>query len=132
MAEPIVDASIGLRGTVLGPTLEVEIVAAGVEGLYGLSFEFLFPANLLRYEDSGTGVFPSLETRETAPGQLLVGATHFGAVAGLSGGGTVAVVRFTAVANGSGNFDFSAQEAFDRFGDRITLNWAGATIQVAL
>ena len=126
------DASIGLRGTVVGATIEVEIVAAGVEGLFGLSFELLFPANLLRYEESGGGVFPSLETRETAPGQLLVGATHFGAVAGLSGGGTVAVVRFTAVANGSGNFDFSAQEAFDRFGDRIALTWAGATVQVAL
>ncbi len=131
-AEQVVDASIGLRGTVLGNSLEVEIVAAGVEGLYGLSFELLFPANLLRYEDSGAGAFPSLQTRETAPGQLLVGATHFGAVAGLSGGGTVAVVRFTAVANGSGDFDFAAQEAFDRFGDRITLNWAGATVQVAL
>ena len=129
---PVGDPSIGLRGTVAGATIEVEIVAAGVEGLFGLSFELLFPANLLRYEDSGAGVFPSLEIREAGPGRLLVGATHFGAVAGLSGGGTVAVVRFTAVANGSGNFDFSAQEAFDRFGDRIALNWAGATVQVAL
>ncbi len=129
---PVGDTSIGLRGAVVGTSLEVEVVAAGVEGLYGLSFELLFPANLLRYEDSGDGAFPSLETRETAPGQLLVGATHFGAVAGLNGSGTVAVVRFTAVANGSGSFDFAAQEAFDRFGDRITLNWAGATVQVDL
>ena len=129
---PVGDTSIGLRGAVLGATLEVEILAAGVEGLYGLGFELLFPGNLLRYEESGGGAFPSLETRETAPGQLLVGATHLGAVAGLNGSGTVAVVRFTAIANGSGSFDFSAQEAFDRFGDRITLNWVGATVEVDL
>ena len=129
---PVGDTSIGLRGSVSGTSLEVEIVAAGVEGLYGLSFELLFPANLLRYEDSGTGVFPSLETREAGPGRLLVGATHLGAVAGLDGSGTVAVVRFTAVANGSGTFDFSTQEAFDGFGDQITLNWAGATVAIDL
>ncbi len=131
-AAQVADGSIGLRGMVSGTTLEVEIHAAGVEGLYGLGFELLFPANLLRYEESGRGVFPSLEILETAPGQLLVGATHLGAVAGLNGSGAIAVVRFTAVANGSGSFDFSAREAFDSFGDRIALNWAGATVQVAL
>ena len=91
---PVGDTSIGLRGSVSGTSLEVEIYAAGVEGLYGLSFELLFPANLLRYEDSGTGVFPSLQTREAGPGRLLVGVTHLGAVAGLNGSGTVTVVRF--------------------------------------
>ena len=126
------DASIGLRGAASRASLEVEIVAAGVEGLYGLSFELLFPANLLRYEEPGAGVFPSFEIREAGPGRLLVGASHLGAVTGLSGDGTVAVVRFTAVANGSGTFTFGTQEAFDRFGDLIGLDWAGATIDVAL
>ena len=126
------DASIGLRGTVSGASLEVEVAASGVEDLYGLSFEFLFPGNLLRYEDADAGAFPGFEIRETASGRLLVGASHLGAVAGLSGNGTVAVVRFTAVANGSGTFGFGMQEAFDSFGDPLGLDWAGATIQVAL
>lgn len=128
----VADASIGLRGTASGTMLEVEIYATAVEDLYGLSFELLFPANLLRYEVSDDGVFPSLETHETAPGQLLVGATHLGAVAGLNGSGRVTVVRFTAVANGSGSFDFSAEEAFDSFGDQTTLNWVGGTVEVDL
>ncbi len=131
-AEQAGDTSIGLRGAASGASLEVEIVATGVEGLYGLSFELLFPANLLRYEEAGAGVFPSFEIREAGPGRLLGGASHLGAVAGLSGNGSVAVVRFTAVANGSGTFGFGTQEAFDRFGDLITLEWAGATIDVAL
>lgn len=126
------DTSIGLRGVASGTSLEVEIVAAGVEGLYGLSFELLFPANLLRYEEAAAGVFPSFEIREAGAGRLLVGASHLGAVAGLSGSGTVAVVRFTAVANGSGTLGYGTQEAFDSFGEQISLDWAGATIDVAL
>lgn len=124
--------AIALRGGASGETLEVEIYAAGVQDLYGLSFELLFPADLLRYEDRAGGLFPSLQTHESEPGRLLVGATHLGAVSGLSGGGTIAVARFTAVANGSGRFDFVGQEAFDSFGDRIVLNWLGGTVQVDL
>lgn len=126
------DAAIALRGVATGASLEVEVYAVGVDDLYGLSFELRFPANLLRYESHGGGAFPNLEIRETAAGQLLVGATHLGAVAGLSGGGTVLVVRFTAVANGSGPFDFAAEEAFDGFGDRLALDWHGGTVSVDL
>ncbi len=132
LAAQVGDGSVGMRGSALGTTLEVEIVAVGVEGLYGLNFELLFPANLLRYEDTGAGVFPALQVNQAGAGRVLVGATHFGAVAGLTGDGTVAVVRFTAVADGSGTFDFSGQEAFDGFGDRISLNWAGGTVSVDL
>ena len=132
LAGQVGDESIGLRGTALGATLEVEIYAAGVQDLYGLGFELLFPSNLLRYEGLDDGVFPGLEARESAPGQLLVGATHLGSVGGLNGSGTVAVVRFSAFANGSGSLDFSAQEAFDRFGDRLALNWVGGSVEVDL
>ncbi len=132
MAGQVGDESIGLRGTALGPTLEIEIHAAGVQDLYGLGFELLFPANLLRYEGVDDGVFPGLEASESASGRLVVGATHLGSVAGLTGDGTVAVVRFTAFANGRGTLDFSAQDAFDRFGDRLTLNWVGGSVEVDL
>ena len=131
-AQPATDGSIALRGASSGETLEVEIYAAGVQDLYGLNFELLFPANLLRYENLAGGVFPSLQTHESEPGHLLVGATHLGPVSGLNGGGVVVVVRFTAVANGSGLLDFSGQEAFDSFGDRIALDWWGGTVQIDL
>ncbi|MCY3969574.1 MAG: cohesin domain-containing protein [Acidobacteria bacterium] len=132
LAGQVGDESIGLRGTVLGAALEVEIYAAGVQDLYGLGFELLFPANLLRYEGVDDGAFPSLEAQESASGQLVVGATHLGSVEGLNGGGTVAIVRFTAFANGSGSLDFSSQEAFDRFGDRLALSWVGGSVEVDL
>lgn len=126
------DASIALRGSASGSTLEIEVYAVGVDDLYGLSFELRFPADLLLYESHDQGVFPSLEARETAAGRLLVGATHLGAVAGLSGGGAIVVARFTAIANGNGRFDFSGEQAFDSFGDPLGLNWYGGTVAVSL
>ncbi|MXW00461.1 MAG: hypothetical protein F4X59_08820 [Holophagales bacterium] len=126
------DAAIALRGTASGSTLEIEVYAVGVDDLYGLSFELRFPADLLRYESHGRGVFPSVEATEAAAGRLLVGATHLGPVAGLSGGGAIVFVRFTAIANGSGRFDFSGEEALDSYGDRLALNWNGGTVSIDL
>ncbi|MCY3592160.1 MAG: cohesin domain-containing protein [Acidobacteria bacterium] len=125
-------AAIALRGNASGSILEIEVYAVGVEDLYGLSFELRFPANLLRYESHGQGVFPSLEASETAAGQLLVGASHLGPVAGLSDGGPIVVVRFAAIASGNGRLDFSGEEAFDSFGDRLALNWHGGTVSIDL
>ena len=126
------DAAIALRGGASGSTLEIEVYAVGVDDLYGLSFELQFPADLLRYESHGQGVFPNVEVTETAAGRLLVGATHLGPVAGLSGGGAVVVARFAAIAKGTGRFDFSGEEALDSFGDRLALNWHGGTVVVDL
>ena len=126
------DPAIALRGSADGATLEIEVYAVGVDDLYGLSFELRFPADLLRYESHGRGVFPSLEAREAAAGRLLVGATHLGPVAGLAAGGAIVVAHFTAIANGDGRFDFSGEEAFDSFGDRLTLNWHGGTVSIDL
>lgn len=126
------DAAIALRGSADGATLEIEVYAVGVDDLYGLSFELRFPAGLLRYESHGGGVFPSLEAREAGAGRLLVGATHLGPVAGLAAGGAIVVMRFAAIANGNGRFDFSGEEAFDSFGDRLELNWHGGTVSIDL
>lgn len=126
------DAAIALRSTASGSTLEIEVYAVGVDDLYGLSFELRFPADLLRYESHGRGVFPSVEVTEAAAGRLLVGATHLGPVAGLSGGGAIVFVRFTAIANGNGRFDFAGEEAFDSFGDRLALSWHGGTVSIDL
>ncbi|MYI79001.1 MAG: hypothetical protein F4060_03595 [Holophagales bacterium] len=126
------DAAIALRSTAGGSTLEIEVYAVGVDDLYGLSFELRFPADLLRYESHGRGVFPSLEAGEAGVGRLLVGATHLGPVVGLSGGGTIVVVRFSAIANGNGRLDFSGEEAFDSYGDRLALSWHGGTVSIDL
>ena len=126
------DDAIALRGSSSGATLELEVYAVGVDDLYGLSFELRFPADLLRYESHGGGVFPNLEAKEAAAGRLLVGATHLGPVSGLSDGGTIAVVRFTAIANGNGRLDFSGEEALDSFGDRLALDWHGGTVSIDL
>ncbi|MDE2850075.1 MAG: cohesin domain-containing protein [Acidobacteriota bacterium] len=126
------DPAIALRGNASGSTVEIEVYAVGVDDLYGVSFELRFPADLLRYESHGPGVFPSLEATRAGVGQLLVGATHLGPVDGVSGGGAIVVARFTAIANGDGRFDFSGEEAFDSFGDRLTLNWHGGTVSIDL
>ncbi len=126
------DAAVALRGTASGSALEIEVYATGVDDLYGLGFELRFPADLLRYESHDRGVFPSLEATEAAAGRLLVGATHLGPVAGLSGGGAIVFVRFTAIANGNGRFGFGGEEAFDSFGDRLALNWHGGTVSIDL
>ena len=131
-ADAVSDPSVGLRGVASGADLEVEVYAAGVEDLYGLAFDLLYPANLLRYEATSGGVLPSLEAREAEAGRLIMGSTHLGEVTGLTGGGTVAVIRFTAIGNGSGGIDFSDQEAFDSYGEVLTLNWQGGTVKVDL
>lgn len=125
-------AAVALHGRASGSTLEIEVYAVGVDDLYGLSFELRFPADLLRYESHGQGVLPSLEATEAAPGELVVGATHLGPVAGLSGSAAIVVVNFTAIANGSGRLDFGGEEAFDSFGDRLALNWHGGTVAIDL
>ncbi len=125
-------AAIALRGSASGEALEIEVYAVDVDDLYGLSFELRFPADLLRYESHGRGVFPSLEASEAATGRFLVGATHLGQVAGVSGGAVVVVIRFTAIADGRGRLDFSGEEALDSFGDGLTLNWHGGTVAIDL
>ncbi|MDE2690540.1 MAG: cohesin domain-containing protein [Acidobacteriota bacterium] len=125
-------AAIALRGGASGSALEIEVYAVGVDDLYGLSFELQFPADLLRYESPGRGVFPNVEVTEATAGRLLVGATHLGPVAGLSGGGAVVVARFAAIANGTGRFDFNGEEALDSFGDPLALNWHGGTVAIDL
>jgi len=50
-----------------------------------------------------------------------------------TGSGVILTLQFTAIANGTGRFDFQNPEAEDAFGLLITgIDWIGSTAQVIL
>jgi hypothetical protein len=122
-----------------GTTLELEIRATSVQDLYGLAFDLEYPSNLLRFESSANapgfldagGAQASYVSSLAREGFLVVGYTRLGQVAGVSGSGLLARVRFTAIATGTGTVRFSRNSAFSSQGAVMAnVSWSGGTVQV--
>lgn len=123
-----------------GNVLELEVRADGLPAIYGLAFDLAFPASLLRFEGFADGGFlaqdgaqTSLQVAENPSGRLVVGYTRLGDVGMVSGSGALMVLRFTAIAPGSGSFTFSQNRLFDTGADEIRgPAWGGGSVQVVL
>ncbi|HEX2643505.1 MAG TPA: cohesin domain-containing protein [Thermoanaerobaculia bacterium] len=122
-----------------GTTLELEIRANSVQDLYGVAFDLEYPSNLLRFESSANatgfldqgGAQASYVASLARAGLLVVGYTRLGQVAGVSGSGLLARVRFTAIATGSGTVRFSRNSAYSSQGAVMAnVTWSGGTVQV--
>jgi hypothetical protein len=121
-----------------GSTLEVEIRANSVTDLYGVAFDLEYPANLLRPAGAATTGFLNQDGTQVSfvsglerDGVMVVGFTRLGPVAGVTGSGFLARIRFTAIATGSGTLRFTRTSAFNSRGTAITdFTWSGATVQV--
>lgn len=121
-----------------GSTLELEIRANSVQDLYGVAFDLEYPANLLRPGGASTtgflnqgGAQVSFVSGLERDGLMVVGYTRLGPVAGVSGSGFLARIRFTAIATGSGTIRFARTSAFNSRGTAITdFTWSGGTVQV--
>jgi hypothetical protein len=121
-----------------GSTLELEIRANSVQDLYGVAFDLEYPANLLRPQGSIATSFLNSDGTQISfisglerDGLMVVGYTRLGPVAGVSGSGFLARIRFTAIATGSGSFRFARTSAFNSRGTAITdFTWSGGTVQV--
>ena len=116
--------------------LQLEIFATDVINLQALDFVLLVPADLLRFDNFTRGDFIG------AGAQVLVSGGGSNAVtfdvlrtapSAATGSGTILTLSFTAIATGSGRFDFSGPEAEDSFGLVIPgIDWIGGTVQVLL
>lgn len=122
-----------------GTTLELEIRANSVQDLYGLAFDLEYPSNLLRFESSANaagfldsgGAQASYVSSLARAGLLVVGYTRLGQVAGVSGSGLLARIRFTAIATGSGTVRFARNSAYSSQGAVMAnVTWSGGTVQV--
>jgi len=99
-------------------SLEIDVVAHGVEGLFTVAFDLHYPAALLKFEGHAPGPLlrrgaprtpPLFLVRGPAPGQIQVSMTRFapdGAVAA-AGSETLITLRFTRIAGGSDRIDFA-------------------------
>jgi hypothetical protein len=124
-------------GTATCTTIEVEVAARNLDGLFTAGFDLRYPAALLKYEGYTGGPILAKGSPKTRPlflvqnpstGVLQVTMTRFapdGDVA-VQGRDTLLVLRFSGVAPGEGEIDFD-QAADSPIAERI-VNAAGVTV----
>lgn len=113
--------------------LQLEIVATELLNVQAVSFVLLNPNDQMRFEGFEQGEFMG------AAAQVAVGGggntLSFDilriAPSAASGSGRIITLTFSALAAGSGRFDFIDPEAVDPFGIEIVgIAWVGGTVQV--
>lgn len=123
-----------------GSTLVLELRSTGVQDLYGVAFHLSYPTTVLRFSaategtllNAGGTVPTSFQFVDSPAGNLVVGLTRLGRVAGTAAAGTLLTLQFSGVATGSGNLGFSVNRASDSFGNPISVVWAGGSVQVTI
>ncbi|HVT59250.1 MAG TPA: cohesin domain-containing protein [Thermoanaerobaculia bacterium] len=122
-------------------TLVLEVRANGLSDLYGIAFNLSYPTAVLHFAGGSEGsllnaggtVATSLQVAEAPPGNLIVGLSRLGVVAGTSGSGVLLTLRFTGVASGSGQFAFARNVAGDSSGAPIgSAAWTAGSVQVTI
>ncbi len=109
--------------------LTLEIRANQVNDLYGVSFDLIFPNNLLRWSSGTTREGQFLSANGTVPTELLIsnqpantlviGQSRLGAVPGVSGTGLLFSLRFVGVSDGQGSFQIRNGSGFNAQGNQI-------------
>ena len=119
--------------------LFLSLDATEVTDLYGVSFDLVFPVDLLQFEaltegsflDEAATVTTSLQMVEDMSGNLVIGLTRLGDVGGVEGSGPLLLLEFSRVAAGEGTMEFMSNNALDSSGAVAEgLTWAGGTVSV--
>lgn len=130
------DAVVLRRQGTGNDTLVLDVAVEGVEGLYGVFFDLRYPDALLDFEGSSEGSFLNVDGAATVleiaeqPGNLVVGLSRLGDVAGRSGSGVLLTLRFRAVSGGNGSLTFERNGAVAANGQPLNLSWSGGTVQI--
>jgi hypothetical protein len=115
-------------------TLVLELRANQVTDLYGVAFDFTYPATQLTFVRATAGPLlnnGAVQAVASSPGTLIVGGTHLGTTPGATGSGVVMTLEFTAVAAGSGSFAFARNSALNSTGAAISgLTWLAGSVTV--
>jgi hypothetical protein len=116
--------------------LFLDVRAATVQDLYGVSFDLRVPA-LLRFTGRTQGTFlaaggvqTAFQVTENPTGNLVVGLTRLGGAAGVDGSGVLMTLQFSASTAGTGAFEFANGAALDAAGQRLTTSFAAGSVQV--
>ncbi len=122
--------------------LVLEVRASQVTDLYGVSLDIEFPRDILLFDLEATrkgdflkesGVRSELLVENKPKGNLVIGLSRFGEVAGVDGSGVLLQVEFTARANGTGEFVIKENEAFDSAGEVQTdVSWISGSVEINL
>jgi len=128
--------------TAVEDLLRLEVRASEFTDLFGLGFDLRYPTDLLDYRGgsqveggflSADGGQVQILARQVNDGAVIVGLSRIGAVAGVEGSGLLLTLDFTAVSNGTGEFSYSANDAFDSEGDRLEETvWQAGSVTVNL
>ena len=128
-------------GTEAGSTtqlLRLELRAQNMTNVYGLSFDLLYPSQLLSFTASTEGSFlggtqTTMQVEERTPGRLVVGISRLGNVPGANGSGVVMTLEFMSQSvAGNGAIQFQSNTAFAANGAPIGgVAWGGGTVTVA-
>ena len=119
--------------------LDVEV--QGVTDVYGVSFLLTYPDSLLAFsrnsESAGTflsanGEFEiDLQASERNAGEVTVGISRLGEVAGASGSGLLLSLEFTRRAAGTGRMEMTDHDALDSYGVvQGEVDWISGSITV--
>ena len=121
-----------------GARLTVALDVNAIADLYGVSFDLTFPSGFLRYVsaqegshlNAGGSLNTSLQVVESPTGNLVIGLSRLGDVAGAGGSGRLLFLSFEARSSGEGQLRFVGPTAFDSSGDAFAgLTWSGGTVR---
>lgn len=122
-------------------TLELDLVANDIDGLYGVAFDLIYPASLLSFVGAEEGTHLSGADGEASTsmqvsddgGTLIVGLTRLGIVDGVGGTGVLMTLTFTVTGSGSGQLVFDRARAVDSRGATLgDVVFEGGSLRVVL
>jgi hypothetical protein len=132
-AAPAGAGSLALAmGAASTPThLVLEVRSGGIQDLYGVGFDLQYPSNLLQLTQVAAGPLLSggvFQQSAMGTGNVIVGVSRLGPVAGVSDAGVIATVEFKPLVSGTGLFSFSRNTALDSTGKPLTVTWIAGSV----
>lgn len=139
-ADPVLSISASPNPATVGSTVGLDVLISGVADLYAYQFTLSFDPAVLQAGSSlegsflatgGTTFFDGGSIDNTTGSISFLFDTLIGAVPGASGSGVLAHISFTAANAGTSNFSFSDVLFLDSALADISVQAAGASLQVS-
>jgi hypothetical protein len=132
-AAPAGAGSLALAmGAASTPThLVLEVRSGGIQDLYGVAFDLQYPSNLLQLTQVTPGPLLAggiFQQSAMGTGNVIVGVSRLGPVAGVGDAGVIATVEFKPLVSGTGLFSFSRNTALDSTGKPLTVTWIAGSV----
>ncbi len=120
-----------------GGEVVLTIAVAGAPPVFAVPFHVTFDPSVLRYASAKEGPWLRSDGKPTTflaalsgDGRLVVGASRLGPVGGMTGGGVVCTLRFTAIGAGDAKLAFERYALLDPKGKEIPATFRAAELRV--